>query len=368
MSGTRPQPREIHRLRGQFCKTWSFLLNSVQIYVYSNKCAPSFGVLKYAKKGHVRLPIYFGLSSGFHSTFALDKDALDTDTLHMDASADNPPFNLPPEMIVGLFRALNNSGDPVVREFHDLLRLHPVSRASVAGSISPDPSTELCDPSPEGPLSSAAVVSSSSTVVRDASGANGVGIAGNAFSGCCRNGRKRTTIDAPRRRPALIAAGEVEEAERVVDERMVGQRGVTIVDESEFSASDDNSDDSAESESESESSGRKRKRSGKKGSKKKRSKKDPPPQWLIDGSPPELHAGTDSLLIELCRVVSNDGLQSLTDLVQNLIRPGACEPVADYSLDLGSIITACSQEEKKQMVVDFRHMMLLIRLAFHLER
>jgi hypothetical protein len=208
----------------------------------------------------------------------------------MDASADNPPFNLPPEMIVGLFWALNNSGDPVVREFHDLLRLHPVSRASIAGSISPDPSTELCDPSPEGPLSSTAVVystsvSSSSTVVEDTSGANGVGIAGNAFSGCCRNGRKRTMIDAPQRRPALIAAGEVEEAEGVVDERMVGQRGVTIVDESEFSESNDNSDDSAESES--ESSGRKRKRSGKKGSKKKRLKKDPPPQWLIDGSPPQ---------------------------------------------------------------------------------
>jgi hypothetical protein len=320
------------------------------------------------------------------------------DTLHMDAPADNPPFDLPPDMIVGLLRALNNSGDPVVREFHDLLRLHPVSIASVARSISPDPPTELCDLSPEGPVSATGVeaslltepvaysasASSSSTVVEDTSVTNGVGVTGNmsSLSGgrCCRNGRKRTRIDAPRQRPDVIAAGEViarrvtrssaavvEEAEGVAEERMVGQRGVTVVDELEFSESENDSDGSTESES--ERSGGKRKRSGKKSSKKKkRSKKDPPPPWLIDGSPPELHAGTDSLLIELCRVVSNDGLQSLTDLVQNLIRPGACEPVADYSLDLGSIITACSREEKAQAVMDFRHMMLLIRLAFHLER
>jgi len=328
----------------------------------------------------------------------------------MDAPADNPAFNLPPEMIVGLLQALNNSSDPVVREFHGLLRLHPVSRASVARSVSPNPPTELCDICLEGPGSatgleahpvaksvvclasvSSASTSSSSTVVQDTSEINVVDLARNASSSsggrCCRNGRKRTRIDAPQRgiQPDAITEGEVtasrvtrssgsssaaivEEAEGVTGVGMVGQRGVAIVDEQEFSGRDDSSDDSTESES--ESSGRKRKRSGKKGSMggKKRSKKDPPPQWLTDGSPPQLHTGTDSLLIELCRVVSNDGLQSLTDLVQNLIHPEECKPVTGYSLDLGSIIAACSQEEKAQTVTDFRHMMLLIRLAFHLER
>jgi len=51
-------------------------------------------------------------------TFTLDTDTFNTDTLHMDAPTDNPAFNLPPKMIVGLLWALNNSSDPVVREFH----------------------------------------------------------------------------------------------------------------------------------------------------------------------------------------------------------------------------------------------------------
>jgi hypothetical protein len=199
---------------------------------------------------------------------------------------------------------------------------------------------------------------------------------------CCQNGKRRTNIDAPWQRKQLerraegevtarvtrSSAAVVDKAEGVVEERTADLRGVAIVDESEFSGNEDSSDDSTWSEN--KSSGRKRKRSGKMGSKinKKRLKKDPPPQWLTDGTPPELHTGMDSLLIELCRIISDDGLQSLTDLMQHLIRPETCKPTADYSLNLESIIAACSWEDTMQMVTDFRHMMLLIRLAFHLQR
>jgi hypothetical protein len=324
----------------------------------------------------------------------------------MDALVDNPAINLPPEMIVGMLQALDNSSDPVVREFHGLLQLHPISRASMAVSVSSNPPAELYDLSLKKPVSTtgleahpvtesvvySASVSSASApppaTVQDTPRTNEANPAGNA-SGllggmCSRNGRRRTTINAPRQRkqPERIAEGEVaarrvtrssaavvKEAEGVAEEKTDDPRGVAVVNESEFSGSEDSSDDSTESES--EISGRKRKRSGKKGSKiknKKRSKKDPPPRWLTDGSPPELHTGTDGLLIELCRVISNDGLQSLTDLTQHLIHPETCKPTADYSLELGSIIAACSREDTMQMVTDFRHMMLLIRLAFHLQR
>jgi len=329
-----------------------------------------------------------------------------TFVLNMETPVDNPAFNLPPEMIVGLLQALDNSSDPVVREFHGLLQLHPVSRASMAISVSPNPPAKLCGLSLENPVSatgleahpmtesvvcsasaSSASASSSSAIVQDTSRTNKVNLIGNASSlsggKCCRNGIRRTNITAPQQREQLerIAEGEVmarrvtrsstavvDKAEGVAEERTTDLRGVAVVDESEFSGSEDGSDDSSGSEI--ESSGRKRKRSGKKGSKnkKKRLKKDPPPRWLTDGSPPELHTGTDSLLIELCRIISNDGLQSLTDLAQHLIHPETCKPTADYSLNLESIIAACSREDTMQTVTDFRHMMLLIRLAFHLQR
>ncbi|KIM74023.1 hypothetical protein PILCRDRAFT_14754 [Piloderma croceum F 1598] len=324
----------------------------------------------------------------------------------MSAPVNNPALNLPPEMILGLLQALDNSSNPVVRGFHGLLQLHPVSRASMAISVSPNPPAELCDPSLAKPVSatglesnlvtesvaylasvSSASGSSSSAIVQDTSRTNEFNLVGNAsgISGgqCCRNGIRRMNVDAPRRRkqPERIVEGEatarrvtrssaaiVENAKGVAEETTADLRGVAVVDESEFSGSEDSGDDGTGSEN--ESSGRKRKRSGKKGSikKKKRTKKDPPPSWLTDGSPPELHTGTDSLLIELCRVISNDGLQSLTDMAQHLIRPETCKPTADYSLNVESIIAACSQEDVMQTVTDFRHMMLLIRLAFHLQR
>jgi hypothetical protein len=220
----------------------------------------------------------------------------------MDVPIDNPALNLPPEMIVGLLHALKNSSDPVVREFHGLLQLHPVSRASMAISVSPNPTAELCDLSLEKPVSatgleahpmtesvvysasvSSASASSSSAVVQDTSRMNEVNLVGHvsSLSGgrCCQNGKRRTNIDAPRQRkqPERIAEGEVaarvtrssaavvDKAEGIVEERTVDLRGVAVVDESEFSGNEDSSDDSTWSEN--ESSGRKRKRSGKMGSK-----------------------------------------------------------------------------------------------------
>src|ERR1700733_8733989 len=119
----------------------------------------------------------------------------------MDVPVDNPALNLTPEMIVGLLQALDNSSDPVVREFHGLLQLHPVSRARMATSVSPNPPAEFFDVPLDKPGSatgleahpvtksivysasvSSASTSSSSAVVQDTSGMNEVDPVGNASS------------------------------------------------------------------------------------------------------------------------------------------------------------------------------------------
>jgi hypothetical protein len=100
----------------------------------------------------------------------------------------------------------------------------------------------------------------------------------------------------------------------------------------------------------------------------KKTKVDSPAAWLTDGSPPDLAEGSDTLIVELSRIISNNGLQSLADLAQLLIKPVPLTSSDDHPLTLSSLIAACAEEESRQMLADFRHMILLIRLAFHLER
>ncbi|KIM75111.1 hypothetical protein PILCRDRAFT_92229 [Piloderma croceum F 1598] len=109
-------------------------------------------------------------------------------------------------------------------------------------------------------------------------------------------------------------------------------------------------------------SGKRKKKSGKYRRKSKRSKKDPPPAWLTDGSPPEL-----DLIIELCGIVSDSGLQGLSDLTQQLICPELYVPASECTLTLGCLISACAREDRMQTFTDFNHMILLVRLAFHLQ-
>jgi hypothetical protein len=93
-----------------------------------------------------------------------------------------------------------------------------------------------------------------------------------------------------------------------------------------------------------------------------------PPAWLTDGTPPDLASGTDYLVTELSSIISNTNLQSLVDLAQLLIKPDLITPLDGHTLTLGSLIAACAEQESKQTLADFRHMILLIRLAFHLDR
>lgn len=72
--------------------------------------------------------------------------------------------------------------------------------------------------------------------------------------------------------------------------------------------------------------------------------------------------------MELSHIVSNSGLQSLVDLTQLLIEPISSAPSVTSELNLGSLIAACIEQESKQKLLDFRHMILLIRLSFHMER
>jgi len=316
----------------------------------------------------------------------------------MDAPIDNPKLDLPPEMILGLLKELAGSDCPIVRDFHNILRQHPVSIAEKAST------SEVSSSTIEPPA------------IRNTSGKNDVRPSGDAsgLSGdkCCRNGIKRTRFSAPRGKTVVSEVStdratrstttRVKEVEEIIEEetgkrtRFGALRGKTVVNEVstdratrttttqvkeveeiieeetgdkmqgiEFTGVAEVSKEVADSAA--EDAGTKRKRSGK-DKQRKMAKKNLPPTWLTDGSPPELFEGTDELMIRLCHVVSNTGLQSLTDLTQQLIHPESRELGNEDNLSLTSLIRACSREDVMQTVTDFRHMILLVRMAFRLQK
>jgi hypothetical protein len=275
----------------------------------------------------------------------------------MDAPIHNPKLDLPPEMILGLLKELADSDSLVIRDFHNLLCQHPVSTAYKASTSGV--SSSMIEP----------------TAIPNSSGENDVhpsgGPSGLSGDKCCRNGIKRTTFGAPRGKTVVSEVSTdratrstvgVKEFEEIIEEetgdKMEGIESTGVAEVSKEVA-----------DSTAEDTGTKRKRSGKgKDKQRKTAKKNLPPTWLTDGSPPELFEGTDELIIRLCHVVSNMGLQSLTDLTQQLIHPESRELGNEYDLSLTSLIRACSREDKMQTVTDFRHMILLVRLAFRLQK
>ena len=281
---------------------------------------------------------------------------------------DNPAFTLPPEMILGLLGELSGSRNPHVKEFCDLLAKHPVSRSSRAGSLVP-PSLASGDLSLDVSGSGLDLVSGPIPGSELASGDNR----------CCRNGIKKVTFGPARyqnKKHVAKKGGEVMEdkeapgeSQRVSAEAEAGgskEGGAEEVwkDGGTKEDRDDRSGGNVE-----EVLGGKRKRASGKGKKpKKKTKSDIPPRWLTDGSPPDLYTGTDTMVMELSRIISNASLQSLADLTQVLIHPESITPTKEPMLSLGSLISACAKQEARQTLADFRHMILLIRLAFHLER
>jgi hypothetical protein len=109
-------------------------------------------------------------------------------------------------------------------------------------------------------------------------------------------------------------------------------------------------------------------KSGKRGRKTREGKDVGPAVWLTDGSPPELYKGVESVILELSRIRSNDSLQSLVDLARALLSPSPLTESDADPLSLDSLVAACVCAESRRMLGDFRHFILLIRLAFHLER
>lgn len=283
----------------------------------------------------------------------------------MDAPIYNPKLDLPPEMILGLLTELADSDSLIIRDFHNLLRQHPVSIAYKASTS--EVSSSTIEP----------------TTIRNSSGENDVrpsgGPSGLSGDKCCRNGIKRTTFGAPRAKTVVSQVSTdratrsttgVKEVEEIIEEE-IGDK-IQGIEETGDKMQGIESTGVAEvskevADSAAEDTGTKRKRSGK-DKQRKMAKKNLPPRWLTDGSPPELFEGTDELIIRLCHVVSNMGLQSLMDLTQQLIHPESRELGNEDDLSLTSLIRACSREDKMQTVTDFRHMILLVRMAFRLQK
>jgi hypothetical protein len=291
----------------------------------------------------------------------------------MDVSMENPAFTLPPEMILGLLGELSGSKNPHVKQFYELLAKHPASRSSRASSQAPSSlnlSSSLDVSGPGLDLVSAPI--------------SGSGLA-SSDNRCCRNGTKKGTFGPVRyqRKKGMVEEEGVvmEDKEASLESQRVSAEAeaeaeVEVEAEAEGGAGEVEKDGGMSEEDEDgsggnveEVSGGKRKRASRKGKKpKKKAKGDTPPKWLTDGSPPDLHTGTDTMVVELSRIISNAGLQSLADLTQVLIHPESIRSTDEPLLSLGALITACAQEEARQTLADFRHMILLIRLAFHLQR
>jgi hypothetical protein len=62
------------------------------------------------------------------------------------------------------------------------------------------------------------------------------------------------------------------------------------------------------------------------------------------------------------------GMTDSCHLTQQLIHPKSCKLEKEDNLSLASLIRACSREERMQTVTDFRHMILLISTAFHIQK
>lgn len=307
----------------------------------------------------------------------------------METLVENPAISLTPDMILGLLEELSNLESPFALQLCGLLAEHPVSRFSRARSLGASPldsSGAPMDLSLASPRSSSdspdnQTTGSENSLVQDASRA----VDGETGNRCCRNGVKRTTFNAPVKRnrkfggakeegyveedDGEVLTGDIEGVRRGdkggIEETAGGGGGASddedVTEGSEYNGGEDDPFDV---------SGRKRKgKGGRRAKKSKKVKKDTPPRWLTDGSPPDLFEGTDAALSELSRIISNDGLQSLADLTQVLINPASNSSVdPDNTLTLASLIATCIEEDLNQKLADFRHMILLIRLAFHLER
>jgi len=303
-------------------------------------------------------------------------------------SLDSSTIHLSESMILGLLDELSKFENPLFAQFCEILAEHPVSKArapSQISSISSSTASEdlsLDSPSPSSSLPTA--TSETTSGVTAAGMTEGAELDTNIT--CCRNGVKRTAFSAAAkrltRRPSsksgedvVISADNTPEAAKVLTKG--GGQGIAVAKDAEedggggsgdgvsLGEDSDVSDESSEGE---DTIGGKRKRKSRRREKKAKKAKVDTPAWLTNGTPPDLADGTDSLAMELTRIISNTGLQHLVDLVQLLIKPVSPTLSDDPPLTLGSLIAACAEQEAKQMLVDFRHMILLIRLAFHLER
>jgi hypothetical protein len=313
----------------------------------------------------------------------------------MDNSVENPAIPLTPDMILGLMEELSGLDTPLVLQFCGLLANHPVTRLSRARSLGvslPESSVvpmdlDLDPPHPpacsddDQALNSASISEDPPSLVQDAptiskapqGNRGGDGVTGNR---CCRGGVKRTTFSTPAKYQRKVGGqkggGDVALGGEGVDgsgkEDMGG--GGRFGGSPEVTQRPEDGLESTEDEgTASEVPGKKRKKHTRRRVKKqKKVTIDTPPAWLTDGSPPRLFAGTDMMITNLSNIISNDGLQSLADLTQSLIHPDSVISTKDQTLTLGSLIAACASEEANQTYADFRHMILLIRLAFHLER
>jgi hypothetical protein len=328
----------------------------------------------------------------------------DSLTMSLDSSA----IHLSESMILGLLDELSKIENPLFAQFCEILAELPVSKAR-ASSTSRAPSERpylsgstasthlsLDSPSPSSNLPTAASEATS--------GVTTTGITEGAeldTNTCCRNGVKHTTFGAPtkhRSKHQYAKSGEdvvisIDETAEVGKRLTRGGGGIAVAEDAEdvdgrrrvignkmeqgggsgdsgdvvgLGEDSDVSDEGSEGE---DTIGGKQKKKGRRRVKKaKKAKVDTSPAWLTNGTPPDLVDGMDSLVMELTRIISNTGLQHLVDLVQLLIKPVSPTLSDDHPLTLGSLIAACAEQESKQMLADFRHMILLIRLAFHLER
>jgi len=316
--------------------------------------------------------------------------------------AENPALHLSESMILGLLDELSSMDNPLIAQFCDILAEHPVSRSSRVRSLAPSmsDSTTVMDLSLDSPNSPSHLYTATSEDASeksgglDSSGSEAIHPLDDPNLTCCRNGIKRATFGTAAKRSNAksgkgMVTAEVDKqdsrgrGDRVADDvRDTNGRERSVVDkgeegggmvggdndglEEEINGSNESSDGG---EYAADRSGGKRKRKGgRRGKKAKKAKVHQPPVWLTDGSPPDLASGTDYLITELSHIISNANLQSLVDLTQLLIKPDSITPLDGHTLTLGSLIAVCAEQESKQMLADFRHMILLIRLAFHLER
>jgi hypothetical protein len=316
----------------------------------------------------------------------------------MEDTETEAALSLSPAMILGLLKELSGMDNPLVVQFCNILADHPVSRTSRAPSIGPS-TASICQPSV--PTSSGASALDEPTLVAETTSTasettpqlssletnNDQEESSNVT--CCRNGVKRTNLQRASYNRQKILSG----ASAATGNAGVGRQGlrrgkravhdpdVMVMDEGkkigEIGVGEDgevglgevSGESSEDSDYGSCASGGKRKRHSRKDKKNTRTTKlKGPPSWMTNGTPPALFEGTDDILMELSRILSNTGLQSLVDFTQLLIHPDSSASSDTPELKLGSLIAACVEQESKRKLADFRHMVLLIRLSFHMDR